>query len=115
MKDIVGPELMPGPNVATEGAVDAALASSILTGSHPVGTCAMGTDPREAVVDIQLRVFGVEGLRVADASVMPTIISGNTSAPAMMIGERAADFILGTTLPPDQPFAVLPTISEELV
>ncbi len=60
---------------------------------HPVGTCRIGTDER-AVIDPQLRVIGVDGLRVADASVMPTITGGNTNAPAMMIGERAADLIL---------------------
>ena len=62
---------------------------------HPVGTCKMGvpTDPM-AVVDSKLRVFGVQGLRVADASVMPTITSGNTAAPTMMIAEKLADLLL---------------------
>ena len=61
---------------------------------HPVGTCAMGSDER-AVVDPELRVRGVDGLRVADASVMPMVTRGNTNAPSIMIGERAADFLRG--------------------
>jgi choline dehydrogenase len=59
---------------------------------HQVGTCKLGLDG-EAVVDPRLRVHGLEGLRVADASVMPVITSGNTNAPSLMIGERAADFV----------------------
>jgi len=63
-----------------------------ITYHHQVGTCKMGTD-ENAVVDERLRVHGVDGLRVADASIMPAVTSGNTNAPSIMIGERVADFV----------------------
>ena len=69
------------------------LRATAMTTFHPVGTCKMGSDPM-AVVDSKLRVHGIDGLRVADASIMPIISSGNTNAPAIMIGERCADFVL---------------------
>jgi choline dehydrogenase len=65
-----------------------------ITYHHQVGTCKMGIDAL-AVVDPQLRVYGIEGLRVADASIMPAVTTGNTNAPSVMIGERAGDFIVG--------------------
>jgi len=87
-----GPEEIPGSGVSgSEGLADHVRATA-QTLYHPVGTCAMGTGP-DAVVDSSLRVHGVEGLRVVDASVMPRIISGHTNAATIMIGERAAEMI----------------------
>jgi choline dehydrogenase-like flavoprotein len=80
--------------VRTDDEIRAAIRAHADTIYHPVGTCRMGTDER-AVVDPQLRVRGVEGLRVVDASVMPTLVSGNTNAPVVMIAERASDLIRG--------------------
>jgi len=99
MQKLAGPELMPGATTADEADIARFIASSLVSGAHPVGTCAMGNDPASSVVDSALRVHGIEGLRIADASIMPTIIRGNTSAPAMMIGEKAADLMLGRKLP----------------
>ena len=89
-----GPELSPGPAVQDDAALDAWLSRTADTMFHPVGTCRMGrAEDLGAVVDPQLRVHGVDGLRVADAAVMPRITSGNTNAPAMLIGHRCADFM----------------------
>jgi choline dehydrogenase len=85
-------EVLPGPDVIDEVALRSFLARGTGTYYHPVGTCAMGTGP-DAVVDPTLRVHGLTGLRVADASVMPTIVSVNTNAAAIMIGEKAAELI----------------------
>ena len=86
-------ELAPGASQTTDDEILAWVRSAAETTYHPVGTCKMGSDPM-AVVDAQLRVHGIEGLRVADASIMPTLTSGNTNAPSIMIGEKAADMVL---------------------
>ncbi|GAA4107162.1 GMC family oxidoreductase [Aminobacter aganoensis] len=85
-------ETAPGPDVRTDAELEAYVRETADSVFHPVGTARMGND-RMAVVDARLKVHGVGGLRVADASIMPLIPSGNTSAPTMMIAERAADFI----------------------
>jgi choline dehydrogenase-like flavoprotein len=92
---MTGAEIEPGADVQSDAQIDAALRKIVNTAYHPTGTCKMGPDSDPmAVVDGRLRVRGVSGLRVVDASVMPEIISGNTSAPTMMIAQRAAAFIL---------------------
>ncbi|WP_374590356.1 GMC family oxidoreductase [Aquabacterium sp.] len=88
-----GEELLPGARRRDDDAIAAYIRSHAETIYHPVGTCKMGSDPM-AVVDARLRVHGLTGLRVVDASVMPTLIGGNTNAPTIMIAEKAADLIL---------------------
>jgi choline dehydrogenase-like flavoprotein len=79
--------------VSTDHDIRQVLRNRVDTVYHPVGTCKMGTGDKLAVVDPALKVHGVQGLRVADASIMPTLIGGNTNAPTIMIGEKAADMI----------------------
>jgi choline dehydrogenase-like flavoprotein len=86
-------EIIPGDRVQSDKDLRAFVRANARTVYHPVGTCAMGSGPM-AVVDARLRVHGVKRLRVVDASIMPTIVSGNTNAPAIMIAEKAADMIL---------------------
>ncbi len=88
-------ELLPGPAVAGDEDLASAAGRIGTTIFHPVGTCRMGRDDR-AVVDDNLRVRGIDGLRVADASIMPTITSGNTASPVVMIAEKASDLVLGS-------------------
>jgi choline dehydrogenase-like flavoprotein len=92
--DSVSRERSPGVEHADDAALRREIPNRATTVYHPVGSCRMGVDDR-AVVDPELRVRGIEGLRVADASIMPSITGGNTNAPAIMIGERGADFVLG--------------------
>ena len=89
-----GEELEPGAGKTSDADIEAWIRQRSETIYHPVGTCKMGSDPM-AVVDSQLRVRGVDGLRVVDASIMPTLIGGNTNAPTIMIAEKAADMIKG--------------------
>ncbi|MBB3749539.1 choline dehydrogenase [Mycolicibacterium sp. BK634] len=89
---VVTAELNPGPDVVTDAQIEAWLRSSVATTGHPACSAAMGTEA-DSVLDEKLNVRGVEGLRVADASVFPCIPRANTNAPAIMVGERCADFI----------------------
>lgn len=94
--------LLPVPDMDNDAALDAHIRSVLTNDHHAAGTCSMGTG-EDAVVDASLRVHGVDGLRVVDASVMPRVVSGNTNAPTIMIAEKASDMILGRTpLPPAQ-------------
>ena len=106
LSDYIEHETNPGAEFETDAALLGWARERGTTLYHPVGTCAMGRGPR-AVVDPQLRVHGIEGLRVVDASVMPRLISGNTNAPTIMIAEKASDLILGK--------AAAPTVEEPLV
>lgn len=103
LKPYVLREVLPGPERLTDDDLFAYGCANAKTDHHPAGTCKMGLDPM-AVVDLDLRVHGIEGLRVADSSVMPTVNSSNTNAPTIMIGEKASDAIRGLQpLPPFRP------------
>jgi choline dehydrogenase len=96
MAEICKSELAPGPHIRSDTELLEYVRSSVVTLYHPVGTCAMGGESRrKSVVDPELRVRGVTGLRVVDASVMPAVPRGNTNAPTIAIAERAADLIAG--------------------
>jgi choline dehydrogenase len=91
----LGDAIQPGPAVQSAADIRAYIRGNASTVYHPVGTCKMGVDPW-AVVDPQLRVYGTQGLRVADASIMPWIVNGNTNAPTIMIGEKLAELVLAS-------------------
>ncbi|MBN9084889.1 MAG: dehydrogenase [Rhizobiales bacterium 62-17] len=96
LKDFVAREIGPDASVKDDAALEAYVRNTAVTAHHPAGTCKMGSDKDDmAVVDDELRVRGVEGLRVVDASVFPDLVGGNINAPTIMIAERAADLILG--------------------
>lgn len=102
-------EIAPGTHVVSDDEIDAFIRDKIESGYHPCGTCKIGSiDDPMAVVDSELRVIGVEGLRVVDSSVMPSITTGNLNAPTIMIGEKGADHILGKPLlaPSNAPYYV---------
>ena len=89
-------EIGPGPGVQSDEAILDYVKRNAISGYHPACTCKMGTDTDPlAVVDASLKVYGVQNLRVVDTSVMPTLVTGNTNAPTIMIAEKAADMILG--------------------
>ncbi|MEE4015995.1 choline dehydrogenase [Roseibium sp. FZY0029] len=97
MQSVIDEEITPGPSVQTDEDMLADVRSRCSTVFHPVSTCRMGPSPEENVVDTRLKVYGVDGLRVVDASIFPTVTSGNTNAPAIMVGEKGADLILEDT------------------
>ena len=106
--EVVSGEIAPGDAVRTDQEVRDYIRASVTTLYHPTGTCAMGGDSalhaarQASVVDPQLRVRGVTGLRVVDASVMPSLPRGNTNAPTIAVAERGADLIVGRApLAPD--------------
>ncbi|HUB97015.1 MAG TPA: choline dehydrogenase [Stellaceae bacterium] len=96
LRRFIAGEIAPGPDVQSDAALDAHVRKTAATVFHPLGTCKMGGDRDEAaVVDPELRVKGIDGLRVVDASVMPDLVGGNINAPVIMIAEKAADMIRG--------------------
>jgi len=100
LRDMIDKEVFPGNQCQSDAQLAEAVRKDGTHRSHPVGTCRMGGG-NDAVVDGQLRVRGIDGLRVIDASVMPEVPGGNTNVPTIMIGEKAADMLRGRVLPPD--------------
>jgi choline dehydrogenase len=96
MRKYAGSEIQPGDDVTSDDAIDEFIRQHAESAYHPCGTCRMGAgnDP-QAVVDPDLKVIGLDGIRVADTSVFPSITNGNLNGPALMVGEKASDIILG--------------------
>ncbi|HEY7687774.1 MAG TPA: GMC oxidoreductase, partial [Dongiaceae bacterium] len=94
MRPYIAREIAPGLNKASDADIDTHIRNTSITVHHPLGTCKMGPDSdKSAVVDLQLRLRGAEGLRVVDASVMPDMLTGNINAAVIMVAEKAADLI----------------------
>jgi choline dehydrogenase len=94
-KPFAGKEIQPGAEVQSDDELDAFIAEHAESAYHPCGTCRMGrADDKDAVVDPQGRVIGVDGLRVADSSIFPQITNGNLNAPSIMVGEKMSDYLL---------------------
>ena len=93
MSDLYGKELTPGKHIKTDEEFLDAARDIVQSNWHPTSTCRMGNDDL-SVVDQRLRVHGLGGLRIADASIMPTVVSGNTNATCIMIGEKVSDMII---------------------
>jgi choline dehydrogenase len=94
MREVIEQEVYPGAQHQSDEQLDEFVRNNAWTVFHPCCTCRMGSDPSLSVVDNRLRVHGVQNLRIADASIFPSIPSGNTNAPAIMVGERASDLLL---------------------
>ncbi len=97
LRAVIEREIRPGPEARDEAALRAAIRDHASTVYHPTCTCRMGSDPEASVVDPDLKVHGVAGLRVVDASAFPSVTSGNINAPTIMLAEKAADCILQST------------------
>lgn len=95
LQRVVDTTFSPSLDLRDEDGLERFVRSTSKTVYHPVGTCRMGTSPKDSVVDLDLKVHGIDGLRVVDCSVFPSITSGNTNAPTIALAEKAADHIRG--------------------
>jgi choline dehydrogenase len=107
LDDYRGDEIQPGSDVTTDQEIDEWVKNNVESAYHPSCTCKMGAETDSlAVVDPVCRVIGIENLRIADSSIFPSITNGNLNAPSIMVGEKAADIILGKTSLPESNAAV---------